>query len=250
MGMSFSTPSTYLDGVKKFTPPPPVNSGITEVGTPFLWQAPNSDAVLIMGDKWVELHGYISHLWERQQSMLDTPQILGTKYAGEKHPAWLEYILQLSRLRGYFTLYPSQHTADSIVGVHTDLYDVPEENRGQAGQGRKQTQDSKTRTRGSADTTGETFDPGSQVDMMATLPKGGKLLTISELPWLSWNGKSTSPDEADVVAGDYTQEFRRQVGQCDSEALGLVPQRKADASDLFCKITKSVASNKGTDAKA
>ncbi|MCP5922245.1 hypothetical protein NL350_28285, partial [Klebsiella pneumoniae] len=81
-----------------------------EPDNPFFWQAPASDAILIMGDKWVELHGYVSRILERQQTKKDTPAFLAKKHATKKHPAWLEYVLQLSRLRGYLTLYPSPET--------------------------------------------------------------------------------------------------------------------------------------------
>ncbi|KAM0261697.1 hypothetical protein ACHAQJ_002149 [Trichoderma viride] len=221
-GISFSAPTTYLDDATQFTPPKPLEGQEFDTeGTPFLWQAPNSDAILIFGDKWVELHGYVSRLLEKQHASSTMPDLVAKKRVGKKHPAWLEYTLQLSRLRGYFTLYPTQQTANTVVGIHTDLYDVPEEYEG--GKTSEQEQDS-------VKLAAEMFDPASQIDMLATLPHGGDLPLIHHLPWLTWTGKSTDDEAIQKIAAKYKQAFRKEVGGCKDES----PAEDPYARDLFC----------------
>lgn len=222
MGMSLSTPATSLAGTQPFTPPPPLRTDRTgPEGTAFLWQAPSSDAVVFMGEKWIELHGYVSRVLEKKHALL------AKKEMGKQHPAWMEYALQLSRLRGYFTLYPSRETASAVVGVHTDLPDEPEEYEEQA--------PSKRKGRGvRVDAASEAFDAGGQVDMLKTLPRGGEQQLPIDLPLLSWDGKQKSMESFEEDAAQYTAVFRREVGQCTGERLEKPPEEDRHARDLFC----------------
>ncbi|KAH0496974.1 hypothetical protein TgHK011_004312 [Trichoderma gracile] len=223
-GISFSAPTTYLDGNSEFVPPKPLEgheSGAKD--TPFLWQAPSSDAILIMGDKWVELHGYVSQFLDKQHAWSTTPELLAKKEVSKKYPAWLEYTLQLSRLRGYVTLYPAQQTANSVIGIHNDLHDVPEEYEDEATYG----QDS---TNLSADL----FDPASQVDMLATLPHGGELPLLYRMPWLTWDGQVAQESNIQEAAAKYKEAFRSQVGQCKDEDPEAFQAPDPYARDLFC----------------
>ncbi|KAH6607520.1 glycosyltransferase 2 [Trichoderma cornu-damae] len=225
-GISFSVPTTYLDDTTKFKPPKPLEGQEFGTGdTPFLWQSPSSDAILIFGDKWVELHGYVSRLFEKQHASPTTPDFLAKKEVGKKHPAWLEYTLQLSRIRGYFTLYPTQQTADTVVGIHADLYDAPEEYE----EGKTSEQE-----RDSIELALETFDPASQVDMLATLPHEGDLPLIYHLPWLTWDGQDTYDGAMQRIAANYRQAFRKHVGECKDEGPENVPAEDPFARDLFC----------------
>lgn len=162
---------------------------------------------------------------EKQHASSTTPDLFAKKKAGKKHPAWLEYILQLSRLRGYFTLYPSRQTANTIVGIHTDLLDVPEEY--EEGKTAEQEQDS-------IKLTSDGFDPASHVDMLATLPHEGDMPLLYHLPWLTWDGKDTDDDAIAKTAAKYTQAFRTQIGGCKDESAGLIPAAEPYARDLFC----------------
>lgn len=223
MGISFSTPATLLDTSQPLTVGGPSDgSGSASAETPFLWQAPTSDAVMFMGEKWVELHGYVSQILEKQAQMSATPALISKKEISKKHPAWLESVLQLSRIRGYLTLYPGQETANTILGVHTELNDKPEEYE----------DDPEDPTAGLRDQANEPFNAGSQVDMLTTLPKGGVLSTLADLPVLSWDGAKVQLSEIDATAIDYAAQFRREVGECRD--VGVI---KADrhARDLFCK---------------
>lgn len=233
MAISLSVPTTVLGGTQPFTPPRPLRAGEAESapGTAFLWQAPTSDALLVMGERWVELHGYVSQVLERQHTMAASLPMLASKEVGKQYPAWMEYALQLSRLRGYSTLYPSRQTADAIAGVHTDLPEKPEEYQGQAG-----SRDKEKDMMG--DEASVLFDVGSQVDMLETLPGEGGQQLLDGLPVLSWDGQQTKDDALEEDAAQLTTEFRQQVGGCSDEDLEKLTRPDGYARDLFCKAAK------------
>lgn len=231
MAMSFSIPKTVLGTAQSFAPPSLKRDDETASGggTAFLWQAPTSDAVLWMGEKWVELHGYVSQVLERQHATSAAPALLATKEVGKSYPAWMEYALQLARLRGYLTLYPSRSTADALGGVHTDLPDKPEEFQGHA-----DTRDKDKDVLG--DDASVVFDVGSQVDMLETLPPEAEQRLLDGLPILSWDGQQTGEDELENDAAQLVAQFRRQVGQCADESRERSVRAENHARDLFCKM--------------
>ncbi|RCI09379.1 hypothetical protein L249_3702 [Ophiocordyceps polyrhachis-furcata BCC 54312] len=222
MAMSFTLPSTTPNGEQPFTPP----RSDDEAATAFLWQAPTSDAVLFLGDKWVELHGYVSRVLEAQQTMTDPPPILANKQIGRQSPAWLEYALQLSRLRGYVTLYPSQETAKVIATAHSDLSHKPEEFGPSTA--------AEDRRRQGAD--GQLVEmASSQVDMLGALPDEGLQKPLEELPLLSWDGRLLDGAEAlDKDATEVAMTFRRQVGHCSEADLEKDISADRHGRDLFC----------------
>ncbi len=133
-------------------------------------------------------------------------------------------MLQLCRLRSYFTVYPSKETADAIIGVYNDLPDVPD--------GREKSETEAQR--------GSSFDAGSQVDMLNTLADGGALPSLHKIPALAWQGQVSTID--DIVQESHKQaaEFRREIGTCkDPEA---VVRRDRYAADLFCAVKEKSAS--------
>jgi hypothetical protein len=245
MGISFYSPSTLLDDTTPLTVPRAEDADEKTGSSPFFWQAPTSDAVLFMGDKWVELHGYVSRILEKQQTGTETPAFLAKKSTSKKHPAWLEYVLQLSQLRGYVTLYPRPETASTILGAHSDLPNTPEEYLGEGDENDKT---------GEADSATSKFDPASPVDMLTTLPREGDLLALGDLPLISWIGKSTSLAELETTSMELTKQFRQEVGGCppsainDGDEFGQ-PRRSKDASDLFCKNKGTASADTVTEAK-
>ena len=234
MGMSLSVPSTSLDGTQPFSAPGPLRAGQGRPDeTAFLWQAPTSDAILFMGERWVELHSYISQVLEKQHALSAPPAFLAQKKVGKKYPAWMEYAVQLSRLRGYFTLYPSKQTAGAIIGVHTDLPDKPEEYQDQV-------TPKESEQYGIADQASEVFDASSQVDMLETLPHDGSHQVPNDVPLISWDGRQQSLDSFKHDAAQFATDFRREVGQCSEEEVKKQPLAHMDAGDLFCKTKDKV----------
>jgi hypothetical protein len=228
MGISLAVPPTLIDGTEPFTPPKPLRgktAGSAE--TAFLWQRPSSEAMIFLGAKWVELHHFVAQSLYQKKSMSSTPALLATKHASKKYPAWLEYALQLSRIRGYFTLYPSRETAKAIIGVHSDIPHTPEE---------YQKDKSSTKApKDFSDQGSEHFEPASPVDMLVTLPNNGELQSPRDLPLLSWDGKPKTEESFAKDASEYTTLFRKEVGECEERYLKSRPAAKTTALDLFCR---------------
>lgn len=227
MGLSFSTPAKTLDSSQPLNLPE-LND---DEGSSFLWQAPSSEATLFSGDKWIELHGYVSKVLERQSASSGTPAMLAHKEISKKHPAWLEYVLQLSRIRGYYTVYPGFETSSAIIGVHNDIPEVPEEYQDDA-EARLDAQGES-----SEDEATELFDAHWGVDVLQTLPHGGTLPYLTRIPVLTWNGQESSIEDLRNGASNYATRFRSEVGHCPEGEEERPPHRLAN--DLFCKASET-----------
>ena len=127
MGISLELPTHFLNDSEPLVPPlrerPPSNRNRRTLGepTPFLWQAPNGNAALYFGDKWMEFHSFLT-------ARLSKPPTSRTKLISKKHPSWLELLLELMTARRNSLLYPTFSADDeAIATVHHELYQVPEE---------------------------------------------------------------------------------------------------------------------------
>lgn len=246
MGVSLELPSVLLDGKTKLTPPKLSDmyaSRFEELypetaSSPFLWQAPNTHATLFFGDKWAELHSFLSNRVIKPQTAKTASR---TKIVSESLPAWTEYMLEFMRARSYTLLYPAK-TAEAIVTVHNELYNAPEEfaphlnDKGEVSPARASFDDPFLR--------GDTHAapphnpepptvPGSKPLHLA-LPFDGDLPELQHLPHLLNNGTLVSPSKASIIAQDYANTFRREIGGCTipkGKHRNVVPGK---ANDLFC----------------
>lgn len=229
LGISLALPSTYLSGDSNFIPPtkrdvkPQTEKYPADGPTPFLWQAPNSDALLIFGQKWVELHGFVSRLFDITHRQPITPaSFFSSKEVSKSYPSWLEHALRLSRARGYWTLYPGESIKGNVAVVHTELASPPEEYFNE--QPSKDTEANEMELANGAVSVLDGLIPG----------KDGFLPPFKELPIMTWNGKVVALHAFDEAVNDYASEFREAVGGCeDLEPEDLVPKRSA--ADLFCE---------------
>lgn len=225
-GISLNLPSTQLDNIKPFTPPKSPKSPKSASPTPdasFLWQAPNSDAVLYTGQKWIELHAFVSRLLETRQSPL--PAIFTDKRVSKRFPSWLEHALKLCRARGYWTLYPSAMTARNLAVVHGELYRAPEEYEDEL---RPAAAGGSSRAGGRRKE--GILAPGPLLD---SLPGGGDLPGFDDMALLAWDGRAMTLGEVDGTAERYAGELRRAVGGCERLTVRELGPRP-DAGDLFC----------------
>lgn len=225
-GISLDLPTTTLGGTGRLASPSKlrtIESPTADDSTLFLWQAPNSNAALFMGDKWVELHGFVSQVLDVQHSSSTIPALLTEKSVSRNYPAWMEHALRLYQARGYFTLYPSAGLATNLATIHTDLYRQPEE----------------------YDTGGATtkHDSSSGDDdeivirreaLLDSLPNGGQLLRFSDMPLLAWDGTPTDLEGVDAAASTYTTQFRRTVGGCGGGAEASL------VTSLFCTVNEGI----------
>lgn len=215
--ISLDLPSTFLNASGIFEPPSSlVVPDTLDTSSPFLWSAPNSNAVLIAGEKWVELHGFVSHLLEFQQGLKTLPDMLAEKVVSKKFPAWMELALRLCRARGYWTLYPSPKTAANLAVVHDDLYRPPEEYE----------KDAKPQSH-KDDSAEVALRRGTLLD---SLPGKGSPMPFVNMPLLAWDGEPTTLSDLNEAAITYTMDLKRTIGGC----AGLGARPDPYARDLFC----------------
>lgn len=239
LGISLDLPSTYLNDSASFTPPvanSKVGENVVSEGvTPFLWQAPNSNAALYFGDKWVEIHDFVGQLLSSQHK-LPTPTTLNEKLVSKTYPSWLEHVLKLARARGYWTIYPNVDDQHSLAALHHDLFRAPEE----------YSEDIEAEAAAAATNSGElTADPKKHLSLkdkekmivrtslLSILPKKGELPKLSEMPLLTWDGDLADMDGFGGHAVDYSAIFRREIGGCSEDSVEK-DRVGMFAGDLFC----------------
>ena len=248
MGMSLELPPTLLDGKTKLEAPSTSDMHTDRYkklypdagSVPYMWQAPNSHAVLLLGDKWAEWHSFLSNrVVKHQQSAKSTSR---GKLVSETLPAWTEYMLEFMRARGYSLLYPAAMD-NALVTIHTELYHIPEEFSATPSEDGKEGSTVPKETDAPflrADTPPKPPQnpeppviPGS-VPLHQALPFKGDLPEIPHLPHLLYNGKHIAPANTSTVAKEYADLFRTEVGGCK------IPKGKhkkvvaGEAGDLFC----------------
>lgn len=244
MGVSLELPSTLVDGKTKLVPPTVSDMHAerykklyaSTTSTPFLMQAPNSHATLFFGDKWAELHSFLSNRVSKHQKSPTSAS--RPKLVSETLPSWTEYTLEFLRARGYFLLYPAT-TSSALVTVHNEFYHAPEEH----------TPDPEAKNP-PADALDEPFlraptppPPPKNPEppliphsrpLHSILPFDGDLPETQHLPHLLYNGAKMDPSSVAVVAHKYANLFREEVGGC---RIPRGKRRKVDggsARDLFC----------------
>ncbi|EFX05988.1 hypothetical protein CMQ_4057 [Grosmannia clavigera kw1407] len=230
-GISLELPSTAIDGTK-FSPPTSLygkGRSDREGSVPFLWQAPNSNAALFLGERWADLHGFVSELLTRQPAVGADGQPQ-PKLANKMFPSWLEYALQLCQARGYWMLYPSGTTAGALATIHNELYRPPEEYEKDVV---SETEDDPTGGKilhggGVADT--EEASLGPSATLLDVLPETGGLPSFVELPLLTWEGKQATLRDVDVQAAEYARNLQLTVGGCAATELKNLP-----LGTLFCE---------------
>jgi hypothetical protein len=245
MGLSLELPSLLLDGKTKLSLPS-LDDMYTDRykkmfpnthSPPFLWQAPNSHATLFFGDKWVELHSFLSNRVIKHQ---DSPKTASrAKLVSETLPAWTEYMLEFMRARAYTLLYPAR-TSDALVTIHNELYHAPEEYS--------------PKSKGSKDHAEPPLDePFLRVEnpprpikqdesalvpdskpLHLALPFDGDLPELPHLPYMSYNGEMMHTWNISNIALEHANQFRTEIGGC------TIPKGKhkkivlGEATDLFC----------------
>ena len=246
MGLSLELPSHHLNDTEIFTPPPlerPKIPGVPEQSSPathFLWQSPDSNAALYFGDKWIEFHSFLSARISTLSS--ETPR--RKKLISEKHPSWMEYLLELMRARGYSLLYPNfTSTSETIATLHSELYQPPEEY-------------SQPRTSSNVDQPLPTIDPNDpfitdasvlstkpashkeasllSTDLLSILPQTGDLFDLSYIPLISHESMVLNPTSSAILSNSFAGDFRREIGGC--AGFGDIWIYHMSANDLFCNL--------------
>lgn len=240
LGISLELPSSNPIGNEPFTPPlqEAADRGTErESSLPhFLWQAPNSNAALYFGDKWAEFHSFLSkRLTVREVNDGVAPH---DKLVSRKYPAFMEFLLEFIRVKGYYMLYPSFSAgAYALATVHKELYQVPEEFFQDVSSRTVKTPDdsvtevSEPVTVDSLQKTGSSEAPLSQKSTIISLLNqfGTDLPDIDSLPLLSYRRDRLSRDLHGHDTEEYATKFRIRFGGCYNQ-IGY----DEDSSGLFC----------------
>ncbi|KAH8678921.1 hypothetical protein BGZ60DRAFT_402153 [Tricladium varicosporioides] len=230
LGISLDLPSTYLNDSATFVPP--TSNETNAPPTPFLWQAPNSNAALYFGEKWVELHDFVANSLTSQHK-LPTPKTLNEKLVSKTYPSWLEHVLRLIRCRGYWMLYPGLEKTDSIASLHNELYHPPEEYREELKEEKSPESGEFTADVQKHLSLKHTEAPLISKPLLNILPSGGDLPRVSQMPLLTWDGQEINANEVGEYATNYTYIFRHEIGGCDVSLPSKVVF-ETSAQDLFC----------------
>ena len=240
MGISLELPTHFLNDSEPLVPPlmekPPSNRKDSTPGepTPFLWQAPNSNAALYFGDKWMEFHSFLT-------ARLSKPPTTRTKLISKKHPSWLEFLLELMLARRYSLLYPNFSIDDeAIATVHHELYQVPEEFPREPptpasvpelnpNEPLSLVYERKDRPPPNAERSLSTST------LFSILPNSGDLPEIPDLPLLAFDGSTLTQKQANDDAWAFTEAYRREIGGCEAEAE-VAKREPNSALDLFCHL--------------
>lgn len=254
MGFTLELPSTYLNDSTPLEPPilepehTKRSSREALEPTPFLWQAPNSNAALYFGEKWIELHSFLSarmYIQDPRRPADQRPPVR-TKVVSESYPSWMEYFQELMRVRGYFLLYPHfPDSDDAIVTIHEELRQTPQEFS------KKRSAPSnagppKLDPNEPFVTDPSAFDPILPPspeapllvkNLIALLPYSGDLPQITKLPILSHEGNILSRTDAIASTRLFTDEFREEIGRCNTNSKSVI--EPMSAKDLFCNLDQS-----------
>ena len=235
MGISLDLPKYHLDDKTTFTPPTSKKSAKSANSfpasqAPFLWQNPNDNAVLYFGDKWMEFHSYLTLRFTKPRSVVK-------KLLSENHPAWLEYLFDFIRLRGYSVLFPGTFFKDfNLVTIHKELYQIPEEFLKQP-----KATDAPIPSGGILEAESPSVpkrppiaeSPLLETSLVDVLPNKADLLEVDRMPLLASTGHAQTFGEAAERAQKYSEEFKASIGGCIN---GLKPLGRSfrSAVDLFC----------------
>lgn len=248
MGISLERPSFLVDGKTELVPPTVSDMHAerykklfgSTTSLPFLMQAPNSHATLFFGDKWAELHSFLSNRVSKHQKSSKSES--RPKLVSETLPSWTEYMLEWMRARGYFLLYPATTSSAALVTVHNELYRAPEEYTSAP-------EADADDTPPSPEALNEPFlraltPPPSPKNpepplaghrpLHSMLPFDGDLPETAHLPHLLFNGVKLDPSSVAVVAAKFANVFREEVGGCTVPKGKRRRVRVGSARDLFC----------------
>lgn len=235
LGISLELPSSKpTAGDEPFSVPPSSSSG-GDSGSKdkqalphFLWQIPNSNAALYFGDKWAEFHSFLSGRLAVQEANSGVPS--HEKLISKRYPAFMEYLLELTRAKGYYMLYPSFPASGtfSLATVHNELYHPPEEF----------VHDISTPTETSVKGTDE-LSIEKPLWMASTLTGlldqfSPHLPQLGSLDLLSFNGDKLSGKAYRQGTEEYARLFRVRYGGCEDGSSSTTNADSPEQQGLFC----------------
>lgn len=231
LGLSLDLPQTLLDGTTKLQPPL-----FNESATPFLWQAPNSNAMLYFGERWVELHDFITNILVSQNQRQPSTTLIA-KQVSKVYPSWLEQVLRLARARGYSTIYPNFESGDSLATIHTDLYQLPEEHKPMLSSDSAVELEVDVQEYIAKQKEQRLVDAG----LLGFVKDGGSLPLLADAPTITFDGKLVEWVEMEKSTEAFVTVFRKEIGGCDVKDIAKATI-SGKTQDLFCFDTREIKS--------
>lgn len=241
MGISLELPS-YAPDMSTKTP-----WAASQIQDPLvLWQAPNSNAALYFGDRWIELHSFLLRRLiadaELSKSLPSSPDV------AHDFPAWLQPVLEVMQTRGYYMMYPTFWAAEqtTAVSVHKELNQSPEEYMNDA---EESTQSSNKAQR--LDLAED--QPLTAIDEVERLLQkehpaytgslAGPLLEsipleqrtqglMDHIPLFSYAGEQINWEDSGTYSWNFAQEFAESIGGCAS--YDPAKPDNGNVESLFC----------------
>lgn len=242
LGISLELPSTYLNGSTPFDPS--VLTTDPKDAVAFLWEAPNSNAALYFGERWMEFHSFLTNRVSTMKSA--TPSL--EKQITEDHPAWVEYLLELMRARGYSMFYPHYESmrSNAFATVHSELNQQPEEYAKKAKSENDESPpplDPEDPLEADSSTHAKTKPrprepPLLKSTLLSLLPSFGDMPSLSSLPHMSYDGQITASSRQ-TLSEEFAKTFRLKIGGCDlqDDKVTDAPRfGERSTDDLFCNL--------------
>ena len=248
LGISLDVPSTYLNNDTAFRQPrisdmaynknseEPFNE--PQAPSPFVYQGISSSANLIFGDQWTIFHDFLT---KRLQAAHSGKNSKTEKLVPESEPAWVEFLLELSRARAWSLLYP----ASPFVTIHNELARIPEEFQRTSDPEKTKTPPASEHPEeepyilsAEAPVLNDRVEADTTRDAMALhkmLPFNGELQDSMFLPHLTHEGALVDPFSGSERRDKYVTYFRAAIGGCqgaDASRDRMMTLGKTD--DLFC----------------
>ncbi|EXJ94573.1 hypothetical protein A1O1_02969 [Capronia coronata CBS 617.96] len=214
-----------------------------------LWQAPSSNAGLYFGDRWVELHTFLSHRVQVDSAF--TQRAKSTPRLSREYPAWLQNVLELMQTRNYYMMYPAFALKEGLspVTVHRELHQLPEEYMNDVQDSDESLMQQKPsgilaedQPLTAADEIERLMQKEKQVyidsivaPLLAAMsvgqPKEGST-EASDIPLISFDGQRVGWEESRTASWKFAEDFAASVGGC----AHYDPTKKENdnVESLFC----------------
>ncbi|KAK5204092.1 hypothetical protein LTR41_010304 [Exophiala xenobiotica] len=210
-----------------------------------LWQVPNSKAALYFGDRWIELHSFVSRRLsvdvELSKRTASTPNI------AHEFPAWLQPMLEMMQARDYWMLYPNfvATQGSSAVTVHHELPGSPEEylmdnlkkeqsfNLDEVHLTEDQTLTANDEIERLMRKEHRTDATSLVTPLLELMPLGLRQSTLGDaVPLISYKGEKIRWEDSGSLSWQFAKEFAETVGGCAN--YDPMKQESGNVESLFC----------------
>ncbi|KIW60190.1 hypothetical protein PV05_00426 [Exophiala xenobiotica] len=210
-----------------------------------LWQVPNSNAALYFGDRWMELHTFLSRRLSVDPEL--SKRSTATPSIAHEFPAWLKPMLEMMQARDYWMMYPNfvATQGSSAVTMHHELPESPEEYL---------VDDQKKEQPSSFDevhlTEDQTLTANDEIErlmrkehrtystslvtpLLELMPLELRQSTLGDaVPLISYKGEKISWEDSGSLSWQFAKDFAETVGGCAS--YDPMKVGSGNVESLFC----------------